>query len=339
MAAARDRALVVSTPGDLRLVERDVPSIGPDEILVRPETVGLCGTDLEIIDGRIDPAYVRYPLVIGHEWAGTVVVARPGSAPAGTRVVVEGILPCGHCPECRAGRTNLCETYAEVGFTRDGAAAEHVAVPATLAHPLATTVTAEDAALVEPAAVVYRGLTRSGIGPGQRVLVVGDGTVALLAVRLLGLWSPAEVVVLGRRDQQAALASAAGAARFTTAPAAAGAGFDLVVEAAGSTDAVLAALAAARRGGTVVLLGLPPHGQTAAMAVAETVNNDLCILGSFSYTSSAWNDVVTLLNAGRLRADFLVTHRFPLAAWELAVATLRDADGPRGKVLLDIPPP
>ena len=336
MSAARDRALCVRAPGDLRLTERPVPPVGRGAVLVRPEVVGLCGTDLEIIDGRIDPAYVRYPLVIGHEWTGTVAAAAPGSAPVGTRVVVEGIVPCGHCAGCRAGRTNLCETYDEVGFTRDGAAAEHIVVPATLVHPLAATVPAEDAALVEPAAVVYRALSRSGIGPGQRVLVVGDGTVALLATHLLQLWSPAEVVVLGRRDQQAGLATTAGAARFATTPGAAGSGFDLVVEAAGSTDAVLAAVAAARRGGTVVLLGLPPHGQTAAMAVADMVNNDLRLLGSFSYTSSAWRETVTLLNAGRLRPGFLVTHRFPLAAWELAVATLRAADGPRGKVLLDL---
>jgi threonine dehydrogenase-like Zn-dependent dehydrogenase len=261
-----------------------------------------------------------------------------GLAP-GTRVVAEGIVPCGHCARCRAGETNLCATYDELGFTRDGAAAGHVAVPATLVHAIGPAVSAEDAALVEPASVVYRALAGSAVAPGCRALVVGDGTVALLAVRLLGLWSPAEIVMLGQRDGQAGLAAAAGAARFETSPQAAGTGYDLVIEAAGSTGAVLTALAAARRGGSVVLIGLPPHGDTAAVPVDDVVNNDLTIRGSFGYTSSAWRDVVGLLNSGRLRLDFLVTHRFALADWALALDALRGSASPRGKVMLTIGTP
>jgi L-iditol 2-dehydrogenase len=337
-------ALVVSTPGDVLLEQRGAPRPARGELLIEPELVGLCGTDLEIIDGTIDPAYLRYPLVLGHEWTGTVAggagpdadAAAPGTPPPGTRVVVEGVIACGHCVRCRSGETNLCRTYDEIGFTRDGAAARHAAVPARLVHPLAPMVSADDAVLIEPMSVVFLALSRAGVRPGSRVLVIGDGTIALLAVYLLGLWSPAQVVLLGRREGQAGLAATAGAAAFVTGPAAAGTGFDLVVEAAGATDAVLAAFAAARRGGTVVLIGLPPRGQLAPVAVDDLVNNDLTIRASFSYTSRAWSEVVTLLNAGRLRPGFLVTHRFGLGEWETALATLRGADSPRGKVLLRI---
>jgi len=248
-------------------------------------------------------------------------------------------VPCGHCARCRAGDTNLCATYDELGFTRDGAAAGYVAVAAPLVHAIGPAVSAEDGALVEPASVVYRALAGSAVAPGCRALVVGDGTVALLAVRLLGLWSPGEIVMLGRREGQARLAATAGAARFETSPEAAGTGYDLVIEAAGTTDAVLTALAAARRGGSVVLIGLPPHGETAAVPVDDLVNNDLTIRGSFGYTSSAWRDVVGLLNSGRLRLDFLVTHRFGLADWEQALGALRGSESPRGKVMLTIGSP
>lgn len=333
MPASRSAALVVMAPGEVILQQREAPVPADGDMLIRPELVGLCGTDLEIIDGRIDPAYVRYPITLGHEWTGIVAA---GSAAAGSRVVVEGVISCGRCARCCEGQTNLCETYDEIGFTRDGVAAGQVAVPARLVHPLSAAVAADDAVFAEPAAVVYRALARAGLAPGCRALVIGDGTVALLAVLMLGLWSPAEVVMLGRRDGQAALAAAAGAARFETDPAAAGNGFDLVVEAAGTTDAAAAAFAAPRRGGTVVLIGLPPHGDTAALAVDDAVNADLTIMGSFSYTSAAWRDVVSLLNAGRLRPGFLVTHRFALADWERAIATLRGGQSPRGKVLLSI---
>ena len=326
-------ALIVHEPGAVALTSRPAPVAAAGEILVRPDLVGLCGTDLEIIGGQVDPAYVRYPIGLGHEWTGIVA----GDSPlAGTRVVVEGVVACGHCARCARGETNLCETYDEFGFTRDGAAASLVTVPAALVHRIAAGVAAEDAVLTEPAAVVYRGLTRAAPGHGSRVLVIGDGTIALLAVYLLRLWSPAEVVLLGRRAAQADLAARAGAARFETSPQAAGSDYDLVIEAAGAVEAAAVAFTAARRGGTVLLLGLPPHGQTAALSVDDAVNNDLAILGSFSYTAAAWRDVVRLLNAGLISPGFLVTHRFPLADWEQAIACLRGAEGPRGKVLLEI---
>jgi L-iditol 2-dehydrogenase len=331
--SAAGRALVVTTPGDVALATRPAPAAAPGETLVRPDLVGLCGTDLEIIGGQVDPAYIRYPIGLGHEWTGIVT----GDSPlAGTRVVVEGIVACGRCARCARGETNLCQTYDEFGFTRDGAAADLVAVPSGLVHPLAPDVSPDDAVLTEPAAVVYRGLARAQPTPGGRALVIGDGTIALLAVYLLRLWSPAEVVLLGRRAAQSQLAATAGAARFETTPDAAGTGYDLVVEAAGSVQAAAAAIAAPRRGGTVLFLGLPPHGQTVALAVDDMVNNDLTMLGSFSYTAAAWRDVAGLLNSGLIRPGFLVTHRFRLADWEQAIACLRGGDGQRGKVVLQI---
>jgi threonine dehydrogenase-like Zn-dependent dehydrogenase len=326
-------SLIVRAPGEVVLASRGEPVAAPGDALVRPDLVGLCGTDLEIIAGQVDPAFVRYPIGLGHEWTGILV----GDSPlAGSRVVVEGVVACGHCARCARGETNLCETYDEFGFTRDGAATDLVAVPAALVHPVAPAVSASDAVLTEPASVVYRGLTRAAVGPGSRVLVIGDGTIAMLASYLLRLWSPSEVVLLGRRDAQAELAARAGAARFVTSPEAAGTGYDLVVEAAGAVDAAAVALTTARRGGTVLLLGLPPHGQTVALSVDDAVNSDLAILGSFSYTAAAWRDVVRLLNAGLIRPGFLVTHRFALTDWAQALDCLRGADAPRGKVVLQI---
>lgn len=337
--------LTVFGPGDVRLERRAGLHPGPGELLVEPDLVGLCGTDLEIIDGTIDPAYVSYPIAIGHEWTGIVT----GDSPlAGRRVVVEGITGCGQCVRCVGGEVNLCETHVEIGFTRDGAMAGQIVVPAAQAHPLDDSVTAEDAVFAEPAAVVYRALTKAGVAPGSRVLVLGDGTIALLFVQLLRLWSPAQLAVLGLRGEQAELARAAGATSFGLAGSQAGDqaadagpdGFDLVVEAAGATAAVQDAIARVRRGGTVLLVGLPPHGETVRLAPDDIVNNDLRVLGSFSYTPAAWRGVLALLNSGQLRPGMLITHRYPIADWERAVATLRGGgeDGPRGKVLIEVGP-
>jgi 2-desacetyl-2-hydroxyethyl bacteriochlorophyllide A dehydrogenase len=334
------RALVVSAPGRLGLEERQSPAVPPGSVLIRPTAVGLCGTDLDIVDGSIDPAYVRLPMVLGHEWSGIVVTpgTSTGAPAAGTRVVVEGIVPCRHCASCVAGATNLCATYDEFGFTRDGAAADLLVAPAELVHSLEPSVSAESGALVEPAAVVWRALMRCSLHPGLRVLVIGDGTVGLLAVTLVRLWSPASVTMLGLRPEQATLATRAGADRFLTDPDAAGSGYDVVIEAAGVPAAASTALAAPRRGGTVVLLGLSAHGQTVDLAIDNLVNGDITVAGSFSYTSSAWSQVVELLNAGRLDLSFMVTHRYSLDEWSDALSMLRSPTGARGKVLLAIGP-
>jgi 2-desacetyl-2-hydroxyethyl bacteriochlorophyllide A dehydrogenase len=316
---------------------------GSGEILVRPTLVGICGTDLDIVKGTIDPNFVRYPIVIGHEWTGIVESAGAPTGAAdtelpsvGARVVVEGIVPCGHCAQCVAGDTNRCVTYDEFGFVRDGAATGLVAVPSRLVHVIADGVAPESAVLVEPASVVLRALLRAAPSPGQRVLVIGDGTVGLLAARLARLWSPASVTMLGLRPDQAALATAAGVDEFSTRPPSGD--FDLVVEAAGSAESTRTALRAPTRGGSVVLLGYPGQDASVPLPVDDVVNGDITIIGSFGYTSTAWRQVVALLNAGELDLSFLVTHRFPLRDWESAMRTVRSGTGARAKVVLEPAP-
>lgn len=341
------RALVVERPGEVAVIARDPLSPGPDDVVCRPILVGVCGTDLEIVRGDVDPAYVRYPLTLGHEWVG--VVSRMGGSVTGIspgdRVVGEGVVPCGRCDRCRDGATNLCETYSELGFTRDGAASDEVALPSRLVHRIGDDVPDEVAVLVEPAAVVLRGLERARPRPGASVLIVGAGSIGLLAARLVRLWSPSTVAVFGRGPLQSGLALSMGADRFgceadgSADPRRAfdrSAGFDLVIEAAGRPEAIETAIRAARRGATVVLLGLAGAGHTARLSPDELVNGDLAIHASFSYTSAAWARTVALVNSGAVRLAPLVTHRFPLERFQDAFAALSSRREATGKVLLDL---
>ncbi|HET9089147.1 MAG TPA: alcohol dehydrogenase catalytic domain-containing protein [Acidimicrobiales bacterium] len=328
------RAFVVDHDAGVR--DWPEPTAAAGEILVEPLLVGVCGTDLEIIDHTIDPAYVRHPLVIGHEWVGRL---REGHAlgPTGTHVVVEGVLTCGRCPECRRGDTNRCVVYDEIGFTRPGALADLVKVPACAVHVLAEHVSNDDAVLVEPMAVVWRALTRLAIPDGARVAVVGDGTVALLTAHLVRRFAPSRVVVVGRRGAQRDLALRAGADDFLITPPPET--FDLVIEAAGVATAVSDALSLAARGAQVILLGLPAHGTTVPLAPDHLVNNDIILQGSFSYTRAAWAAVVELVNRGELSPGFLITHRFSLDDADDAVRALRGPLGeaePRGKVVVRV---
>ena len=329
------RAFVVDQAAGV--VEWPAPLATAGDVLVEPLLVGVCGTDLEIIDHTIDPAYVRHPLVIGHEWVGRLREDHAGLGPAGTRVVVEGVITCGQCRECRRGDTNRCEVYDEIGFTRAGELAELVSVPSDAVHPLDASVSDDDAVLVEPMAVVWRALTRLPIPSGGRVAVVGDGTVALLAAHLVRQFAPSRVVVVGRRAAQRELATRAGADDFVVAPPVES--FDLVIEAAGVAAAVSDALSLAARGAQVILLGLPAHGTTVPLAPDDLVNNDLIVQGSFSYTRAAWAAVVDRVNRGELTPGFLITHRFDLEHADDAVRALRGPlrdDEPRGKVVVRV---
>lgn len=334
MGSGQYQALVVRAPNEIALENRPLPTPGIEQIVVRPVAVGICATDLEILSGTIDPAYVRYPIVIGHEWSARVVEDPTGQLKAGTPLVIEGILPCGSCAHCLSGATNLCEIYDELGFTRDGGAAEIAVIPSQLAHPLSKDVDLSTAALVEPAAVAFRGLQRINPRPGINAVIIGDGTIAMLTAHLLQLWTPAKVVMVGRNEDQAGLAAKAGVSEFTTDDSKVDSNFDLAIEASGSIEATGVALGHLGRGGSLLLLGLPPHGQPSKVPIDDVVNGDITIVGSFSYTASSWREMVSLLNSSKFNPGFLITHRFGFSQWEDALAVLGNKTGPRGKVLL-----
>jgi threonine dehydrogenase-like Zn-dependent dehydrogenase len=223
---------------------------------------------------------VRYPLVPGHEWSGVIEAVGPGvtGLEPGQPVIAEGIIPDRVCAECVQGHTNLCVVYDELGFTRAGAAADQVLLPAQVVHVLGGSADLLEAALAEPAAVAWRAIGRGRPRPGERVAVVGDGTLALITAHLLRLYSPAELIVCGQRPAQACLAAELGATGFTVDTP--GEQFDLVIEAAGTARAVERALGLARRGGRVVLVGLAGNDVKAAFGIDDAVNNDLLISAS-----------------------------------------------------------
>ena len=325
-------AIRLERPGQAHLVELSAPDPAPGEVMVRVAAAGICGSDVELFDGRRPPAYVRYPVVPGHEWAGTVAaVGRDvtGLAP-GDRVVAEGIRWCGACRRCREGATNLCEAgYAETGFTHSGAFADAVVVPGRLVHRLPPDADLEQAALLEPAACVAHGLLAAAPAAGLRIVVVGGGTLGLLAVLLLRLHSPRALTVIEPRADRRALALELGATDALEPGA--GEDADLVVESAGTGTSVEQALSAARRGGTVVLLGISGRGPVSLDPDVFTLGN-LRVLGGFGAASSAWQHVVALFATGALTLRPLISHRFGLEAYEHALQTVGAPEA--GKVLL-----
>jgi 2-desacetyl-2-hydroxyethyl bacteriochlorophyllide A dehydrogenase len=341
------KAVVIERPHAVAFVEVETPSPGPNEVLVRSHVAGVCRTDLEILSGGLtDPRWVTFPVVPGHEWSGTVAEVGEGvkDLAPGMRVVCEGMVPCNRCRRCKAGETQLCENYDQLGFTRGGGYGEYVVVPRHVVHRLPDAVSFGAGVLVEPASCVLRGLERGRPRPGETVGVIGIGTLGSLAVTLARLYTPGALVAYGVRPEELGFAAKLGAdATVHVAEQDAveetrrlvGGGLDLVLETAGAVDAVELATRLVRPGGRVVLLGIAGEGRTLTLPADRIMFGDMDVIGSCSYTTAAWGRVVDLLERGLVDFEPLVTHRFAAARYEDAFAVMDERAGVVAKVLLE----
>jgi L-iditol 2-dehydrogenase len=334
------RSVLLEAPGRYRIAHADPPPPGPGEALVAVAAAGLCGSDRELYAGTRPEGYRRYPVVPGHEWSGAVLAVGDG-VPAelvGRTVVGEGIRGCGRCARCRGGQPNLCLAgYSETGFTLPGAFAEHLLLPAALLHVLAEGADARAAALLEPAACVAVAVARAAPAPGERMAVVGAGTLGMLAVQFLAAYTPGELLVVDPRPARHGLAERFGATRAATPDGLSGAdfdgGFDLVIETAGAAGSALVATGLARRGGRVVLTGIP-GGAATGLPPADLVTRALTVHTVFGAESAAWTAAVRAFDTGVISPGPLVTHELTLEEYPRAVDLLASGRDDVGKVLL-----
>lgn len=324
------RAVVIQEPGALSVVDVPDPAPAAGEIVVAPRAVGICGTDLHIIDGEFPPA--PYPLIPGHEFAGEVVAVGTGvtGVRVGDRVAVDPSLFCGRCVYCSRQRGNLCADWGAIGDTVDGAFAEYVSVPAGNACPVPESLTWAAAALVEPLSCVVHGLRRLAIRPGSELLIVGAGTIGLLLLQAARRSGAATVAVVDLDAGRRALASRLGA--DTVAGSAAdliavrARGFEYVIEATGVPAAAAAAIDGLDRGGTMLVFGVSPAEAVVSVSPFRVYNDELTILGSMAVLRT-FEPAVNLMLAGAVAADEMVTHTFGLADFGDAVAAVRGRAG------------
>ncbi|MFF2373608.1 zinc-binding dehydrogenase [Streptomyces xiamenensis] len=332
------RSVLIEEPGRHRLVTGPPAEPGPGEVRVAVRAAGICASDREVYEGTRAPGYVRYPIVPGHEWAGTIEAVGEGVDPSliGRGTVAEGFRACGMCERCRTGQTSLCTAgYEETGFTRPGAFADTVVVPARLLHPLPDDADLSAAALLEPAAVVAAAVLAAPPRPGERVAVVGAGTLGLLAVQFLAASSPGELLAIDPRERPLEQAAAFGATDAVT-PDAANAlhgRYDLVIETAGAPTTARDATLLARRGGRVVLTGMPEAGAVGIDPVHLSVSQ-LTVSSVFGATPAAWSYAVRAFGGGLLRPAELITHQLPLESFGEAIELVGSGDPEVGKVLL-----
>ncbi len=321
-------ALVVRGPNRMELEERNVPSLKPGEILVRVSHVGIGTSDLAIIDGKPDAqrkGSTIYPIVPGRESSGTIIALGPKVTEfkEGDRVVVEGIQGCGECERCRDDNALYCADRREVGVMgQDGACAGYMVSRARYAHRIPADVSLAKAALVEPLAVVHKGLRRLGSArQGDKPLrcaVTGAGTLGHLAA--LVLKARGHSVVVFDTDTQR-LAALRGAVETSTTLRNLG-DFDWFIDASGKHKVVAPLLEQSHPGAAILLLGYPYPDQT--FNFESLVAHDRAVIGSLGYTRRDFADALATLPALDL-TPFLET-AFPLEQYDKALARARAQD-------------
>lgn len=309
------------------------PAPGPGEVLVAVRSCGICGSDLHWWHGDM-PAPGVCP---GHEIAGVVAATGPGVTRLkdGDRVALEGMASCGECRACLAGDYHVCPRVGFLGMTVPGGLADYLVLPARHAFPIPARIDFPTAALSEPLAVAVHGVRIAGLAIGQRVAVLGAGTIGLMAIVAARAGGAGEIVATARRPQQKAAALALGADRVVHPDDLDGLlgdaleqPIDLVVETVGgAADTLQTAALACRPGGTVCLLGV--YTRAPVFPAVFAVVKELRIMGSIVYNRAGARadfEIVQdiLARQGAALGRTIVTHRYPLGAIGEAFETAAD---------------
>jgi threonine dehydrogenase-like Zn-dependent dehydrogenase len=292
--------------------------------------VGICGTDLHFLRGSFPAPAGLQP---GHEVGGTVdALGEDVDLPIGAPVAIEPLVGCGGCVQCAAGRPNRCARRILYGVDARGGMAEQVAVPAACIHPLPDGLAAADGALAEPLAVCVRGVRLAGVGLGDRVAVLGAGTIGLLSILAARAAGAATVAFTARHAVQHERAVALGGEPLADD------GFDVVLETVGGrADTLTRAVELARPGGTIGLLGI--FDAPVPFPAFDCSMKELRVVGSNCYSrGDTVSDFAAAVDLLAREADLvrgLVTHRFPLAAVNDAFAAAADKSSGSVKVLIE----
>lgn len=323
-------AFVYHGSEDLRVEDVPRPEPAADEALLKVDACGICGTDLRISSGRhrsYPEGTVRIP---GHEISGRVAaVGREARGlEEGQPAFVAPNIGCGRCPECRAGRFNLCVQPDAVGITRDGGFAEYLLLPASLIHrgnvlPFPEGLDAAPVSAVEPLACALRGSTAVQISPGDVVLVVGAGPIGLMHLMLARIPGPAAVVVSAHGEERRRQAESLGADRVIDPTSedleaiigevSDGRGADVVIVAAPDPAAQAMALKLAAPAGRVNFFGGLPRGASEVGLDTNLIHyKELLVTGTTANTAEDCRRALELLAGGSIDLDGIIDARYPV---------------------------
>ncbi len=338
------KALIWEAAREMHLREKEGPQARADEILVKVDYVGICGSELS---GYLGHNALRVPpLIMGHEFAGEIVALGPlvptlrPDLTVGKLVTVNPLWYCGECRQCAAGFTQLCGSRRLLGAHRPGAFAEYISVPAKLALTLPEGMDSRSGALTEPVGCALRVAELAGDLRGLDCLIIGAGPIGLLSLQMLKLRGAGRVFIAEIDSARLAMGADLGGiaiqpARTDTVAAVLaatdGAGVAVSVDAVGSALTREQCVAATQPRGTLILSGL--HEESSVMPVANMIRRELRAFGAFAYTAANFAAALDLLGKGAVRLDPWIVEA-PLADGGKWFERLIEAPGDVSKVLL-----
>ena len=335
-------AKLKAEPG-IWMTDAPVPKIGHNDVLIKIHHTAICGTDMHIYHwDEWSQKTVPVPMVTGHEYAGEVVAIgeEVSGYQIGDRVSGEGHVTCGHCRNCRAGRTHLCRNSVGVGVNRPGAFAEYMTLPAFNLFKLPDEIPFELAAIFDPFGnAVHTALSFDVVG--EDVLITGAGPIGIMAAAVVRHIGARHVVITDVNDYRLALAEKMGATRTVNvsrenlqdvmADLQMSEGFDVVLEMSGVPAAVTEMLDVINHGGKIAMLGIPPNEM--AIDWTKVIFKGLTIKGIYGREMfETWYKMASLIQSG-LDLSPIITHRFKVDDFEQGFEVM--GSGQSGKVVLD----
>ncbi|XP_062998341.1 sorbitol dehydrogenase [Elgaria multicarinata webbii] len=338
--AQANLSVVVHKAGDLRLENRPVPEPGPNEVLLKMHSVGICGSDVHYWEhGRIGDFVVKSPMVLGHEASGTVfkVGSSVTKLKKGDRVAIEPGVPREVDEYCKTGRYNLSPTIFFCATPPDdGNLCRYYNHDANFCYKLPDNVTFEEGALIEPLSVGIHACRRAGVTLGSKVFICGAGPIGLVTLLIAKVMGAAQVVMSDLSAPRLAKAKEIGA-DFTIEVKSEspeevahmvenllGCMPDITMECTGAQTSIQAGIYATRSGGTLVLVGLGPEMVT--LPIVNAAVREVDIRGIFRYCNT-WPMAIAMLASKTVNVQPLVTHRFPLEKALEAFETTRKRVG------------
>lgn len=327
------KAAVFLGKGNIEMREVPVPAVGEGEALVKVACAGICGSDLSIYAGKHPRA--KAPLVMGHEFSGTVVEARPREGQElrpGDRVVAEPIISCRECYPCKAGFGYVCQNFGLYGIDADGAFAEYVNMPVDVLRKIPDALTDEEGALVEPVAVAVHALRLSETKLGDTVFVQGAGPIGLMVALVAGFSGADQVLISEIAPFRVDLARSFGLnvvdlnsqdAVEAANSATKGRGADVVFEAAGAPASILQSPSLCRVRGEIIQVSMPKD--PIPVDIVGITFKELTLKGVRVYAPFDFERAIRIVAESSIDFSPLLSDPYPLERAEEAFHKARDA--------------
>ena len=312
---------VLKAPKTFEIIERPVPTPEAGEVLVETAATAICHTDLGMYLGH-SPG-TKYPVVLGHESTGTIAAVGPGvdNLKTGQKVIINPIIACGHCDQCKRGARHLCRNSGLFGREVEGSLNQFVRLEARYVFPLPESLSLADATIIETLATVRHSQDRTGIKPGESVAILGQGTTGLLHTRLAVLSGADPVIGITRTGWKLEMASKMGAhhtvqkgatdaidevLRLTN-----GQGVDVVIDTAGGAETLRAGMLMLRPGGRFSSFSLS-HTPFEGVTAFPLYYQELTIIGSRALTDDDMQPSIDLVASGQIDVSGFVSGTYPL---------------------------